>query len=256
MESYVSKYDVTAKDHARGRNLKIAAAAAPLTLTAVPAIIFLALTLIFGVTPPAALTLFVAGAIVTAIGFLIGVGAAIYFGVRYSRWHAETRERIAADGIRAEEIDWFRRELKPNEKRALREISRSDILLADAYRETLASRLTATRIVRSSSKELSMNQRRIAKLKGLTIEKAKEFRKQIDLDKGKIKTINQEAKLMLSEAEARLQMIEAAASRGGTLADSELALKRLSNRAETLPLALEEARLRDEIHRELEENEL
>ena len=57
---------------------------------------------------------------------------------------------------------------------------------------------------------------------------------------------------MLTEAEARLQMIEAAASRGGTLADSELALKKLSARTKELPLALESAKMAEEIRRELE----
>ena len=57
---------------------------------------------------------------------------------------------------------------------------------------------------------------------------------------------------MLSEAEARLQMIEAAASRGGNLADSELALKKLSARSKELPLALESAKMTEEIRKELE----
>ena len=86
-------------------------------------------------------------------------------------------------------------------------------------------------------------------------ERADDFRSQIEKDAEKIASINEEAKLMLVEAEARLQMIEAAATRGSNLADSELALKKLSARSETLPIALEEARMTDEIKRELE-NEL
>ena len=58
---------------------------------------------------------------------------------------------------------------------------------------------------------------------------------------------------MLAEAESRLQMIEAAAVRGSTLADSDLALTKLSARAAELPLALEEAKMTEEIRRELEE---
>ena len=57
---------------------------------------------------------------------------------------------------------------------------------------------------------------------------------------------------MLAEAEARLQMIEAAAVRGRSIADSELALKKLSSRSRNLPLALEEARMTEDIVRELE----
>lgn len=252
MDDHISKYKVTDRELARGRNLKIAAWTAPLLLTGIPAALFLALTLIFGTTPPVAFTIFVLGIIVTAIGFAAGITASGIFAYRHSNWTKEMREKIAADGIRAEEIEWFRHELKSNEKRALKEIGRSDLLLADAYRETLASRLTATRIVKSSKKELFLTQRRKSKLKQLKSEKADDFRSQIDDDAEKIASINEEAKLMLVEAEARLQMIEAAATRGRSLADSELALKKLSARSETLPIALEEARMTDEIKRELD----
>lgn len=252
MDDHLTKYKVTDRELARGRNLKIAAWTAPPLLTLVPAGLFLALTLLFGTTPPVAFTIFVLGIIVTAIGFATGVTASAIFAYRHSNWTKEMREKIAADGIRAEEIDWFRHELKSNEKRALKDIGRSDLLLADAYRETLASRLTATRIVKSSKKELLLTQRRKSKLKSLKSEKAEDFRSQIDRDAEKIASINEEAKLMLSEAEARLQMIEAAATRGRSLADSELALKKLSARSQTLPIALEEARMTEEIQRELE----
>lgn len=255
MDDHISKYQVTDRELARGRNLKIAAWTAPVLLTGVPAAVFLTLTLMFNSAPPVAVTLFFFGIVATAIGFVAGLAAAGFFSYRYSNWTAAMREKIAADGIRAEEIEWFRHELKSNEKRALKDISRSDLLLADAYRETLASRLTATRIVKSSKKELFLTQRRKSKLKQLKSEKADDFRAQIDNDAAKIASINEEAKLMLVEAEARLQMIEAAATRGRSVADSELALKKLSARSQTLPIALEEARMTDEIRRELE-NEL
>jgi hypothetical protein len=60
---------------------------------------------------------------------------------------------------------------------------------------------------------------------------------------------------MLAEAEARLQMIEAAGSRGGSFSEYEVALKKLENRAGEEPLALEAAKLADEIRKELEERE-
>jgi hypothetical protein len=47
-------------------------------------------------------------------------------------------------------------------------------------------------------------------------------------------------------------LIEAAAARGSHLADSELALKKLSARAAELPLALEEAKMAEEIRKEIE----
>jgi hypothetical protein len=256
MDEIVSKYDISKRDLARGRNLKIAAVSAPLVLAGVPAIVFLALMFAFGATPPIAATFFFIGLILTILGFVVGLGFSGFFAYRHANWTSEMRERIAADGIKAEEIDWFRNELKTSEKRMLREMQRTDPLLEDAYRETLASRLTATRIVKSSKKELMLAKRRQTKLKQLkklSPESAERFGSEIENDLKKIGSINDEAKAMLEEAESRLQMIEAAGARGSHLADSELALKKLSARAAELPLALEEAKMTEEIRRELDE---
>lgn len=252
MEEAVSKYDLSDRDLARGRNLKIAAWLAPILPTAIPAVVFTVLVVIFGTTPPVAFTLFVFGAVLTAVGLVAGLALMTFFLLRRSNWTREMREKIAADGIRAEEIDWFMHEVRSNEKRALRDISRSDLLLADAYRETLASRLTATRIVKSSKKELAMTKRRQAKLRQFHSDRAVDFGLQLEKDAEKIRSIHEDAKLMLAEAEARLQMIEAASARGRGMADSELALKKLSSRSQNLPLALEEMRRTEELAREIE----
>lgn len=255
MDEIVSKYDISKRELARGRNLKIAAVSTPLILSGVPAILFLLLMFLFGATPPIAATFFFIGLILTIVGFVFGLGFSGLFAYRHSNWTKEMRERIAADGIKAEEIDWFRNELKTNEKRALREMQRTDPMLEDAYRETLASRLTATRIVRSSKRELLLAKRRQTKLKQLrrlNKDSSEKFNAEIVSDLEKIGSINEDAKLMLAEAESRLQLIEAAAARGSHLADSELALKKLSARAAELPLALEEAKMAEEIRKELE----
>ena len=255
MDERVSKYDVTKRDLARGRNLKIAAVSAPFLLSAIPAVIFLLLMLVFGSTPPVAATFFFLGLILATIGFVVGLGLSGFFAYRHATWTKEMRERIAADGIKAEEIDWFRNELKTNEKRVLRDLGRTDLMLEDAYRETLASRLTATRIVKSSRKELQLAKRRQSKLRQMSrlpAERSERFNAEIEQDLKKIESINDEAKEMLAEAESRLQMIEAAAARGSHLADSELALKKLSARTSELPLALEKAKLAEEIRKELE----
>jgi hypothetical protein len=245
--------EISKRDLAKGRNLAVASAATPVLLTGVPAALTLVLLLIFSWTPPIAATIFFFGLIFTIIGAITGLSLAGYFLYRRSIWTKEMRERIAANGIRAEEIDWFRHELKSSEKRALAEVTRRDLLLADAYRETLASRLTATRIVKSSKKELLLAQRRKNKLRYSKSNNLKRFQEQIDDDIKKIAGINDEAKQMLGEAEARLQMIEAAAVRGTSMAESELALKKLSARAAELPIALESAKLEEDIRRELEE---
>ena len=256
MDELVSKYDISKREMARGRNLKIAAISAPIVLPVVPAVVFLLLTLFLGSTPPVAATFFFIGLIITVIGFVVGIGLAGFFAYRHSNWTKEMRERIAADGIKAQEIDWFRNELKTNEKRMLKEMKRVDPLLEDAYRETLASRLTASRIIKTSKRELVMAKRRQLKLKQLhrlDRDSSEKFNAEINRDLQKIEGINDEAKQMLAEAESRLQMIEAAAVRGTHLADSELALKKLSARASELPLALEEARMTEEIKREIDE---
>ena len=250
-----SRGEISKRDFAKGRNLAIASVASPLVLVGVPAIFSLLLLLIFSWTPPVAATIFFFGLLLTIVCAVIGFSLSGFFLFRRSTWTREMRERIAANGIKAEEINWFRHELKSSEKRALADISRRDLLLADAYRETLASRLTATRIVRSSKKELLTAQRRKNKLKYSKSKNLSKFQEQIEDDVRKIGEINVEAKEMLGEAEARLQMIEAAAVRGTSLADSELALKKLSARAAEIPLALESVKMQEEIRRELEEME-
>jgi uncharacterized membrane protein YccC len=252
MSELTSKYDISPREFARGRNLKMAAWLSPAVLSIPVAVItFVGVFLLAG-SPPVAATMLFLGLVATVIGLFIGLVLSGVFAYRYSNWKDVMRERIAADGIKAEEVDWFKRELRPGEKRALREISASDELLADAYRETLASRLTASRIIRSSKKELLLTQRRQQKLRQLKTERSKEFQSQIKNDIEKLSGINTDAKQMLIEAESRLQMIEAAAMRGGNLAGSEVALKKLAARAAELPLALESAILHQEAVAELE----
>ncbi|MDM7922319.1 MAG: hypothetical protein QUS14_08460 [Pyrinomonadaceae bacterium] len=252
MNELPTKYEITKREMNRGRNLKVVGFSAPLVLSLVPAIITIITLFLFGSTPPVAATIFFLGAIVTVIGFVKGLIISGIMAYKHRQWSTDIRERMAADGIRAEEIEWFRHELKPSEKRSLKELQRSDLLLADAYRETLASRLTATRIIRSSKKELALTRRREAKLKMLKSGNAEEFLGEIRNDLEKLNRINNEAKEMLAEAESRMQMIESAALRGSGMADSELALKKLSARSQSLPLALEEAKMTDELRRELE----
>jgi len=248
--------DITPKEYGRGKKLVTAAVAAPLVLTAVPAVITFLLLILASTTPPVAAVILFIGVVVTALCFLTGAIASGVMLQRRSAWTKQMRERIAANGIKAEEIEWFRHELKSNEKRALKAVEANDLLLADAYRETLASRLTATRIIKSSKRELLLTKRRQHSVKQLKSARADEFQAQILKDVEKIERINEEAKLMQAEAESRLQMIEAAASRQGGLADSELALKKLSARTAELPLALEAAKMSEEIRLELEKEDL
>lgn len=255
MSDIVRTSAVTDRDLARGRNLRIAGISAPIVLTLLPFALFVILTAIVSGTPTLVISSLFFGLVATVIGFLIGAGFSAYFFVKRQRWTAEMREKIAIGGIGANEIEWFRKELKPSEKRALKALKTADPLIEDAYRETLASRLTATRIVRSSRRELQAAKRREFKLKSLKSEKTKHFLDQLNADSKKLTSIHEEAKQMLVEAESRLEMIEAAGARGGNLADAEVALKKLAARASQLPLALEAARIQEEAVLELETND-
>ncbi|MGI9054227.1 MAG: hypothetical protein ACR2F2_00345 [Pyrinomonadaceae bacterium] len=252
MNEIEPRYEVTKKDLAKGTRMKIAAWTAPFALSVIPAFLFIILFLLFGSTPPIAATFFFLGIISAIIGFVIGSVASGIFAYKYHEWLKQIREKMAVDGIRAEEVEWFKNELTAAEKKALKEIETKNLLLADAYRETLASRLTAARIIKSSRKELAYANRRENKLKYLKAENSENFLKEIQNDINKLSGIKSEAEQMKIEAESRLQMIEAAATRGSNLVDSELALKKLSARQAELPLALEAAKMEEEIRRELE----
>ena len=254
MSDLVRSKGITKAELARGRNLRVVGIASPIILTAVPIILFLVITLVLSTSPAFAISSLFVGFVLSIIGLVIGLSISAYTFYKHQEWSKQMRERIAASGIGADEIDWFRKELKPSEKRALKALKAADPLIEDAYRETLASRLTATRIVRSSRKELQSVKRRESKLRSLKPENAKRFLAELAVDNEKIGSIHNEAKQMLTEAESRLEMIEAAASRGGSFADTEVALKKLAARASQLPLALEAARIHEEAIVELEDS--
>ncbi len=258
MNELGTKYEITRRDLAKNKALKYGAWLAPAALSLVPAIIFFALSLFAsGVT---AATFFFFSLIALVAGFILGLivaGGILYYR---SGWLATVRERLAVDGIKAEEVEWFQQELTTSEKKSLREIEKKDLLLADAFRDTLAARLTATRILKSSKTEILLAQRRQNKLKYLKSENSKNLQAELKDDLEKLSKIKNEAEAMRVEAETRLQMIEAASRRGGNISDAEFALKKLSARTAELPLALESAKesaaIEAEITRELESEEL
>ncbi len=251
MNELEPRYEVTRKDLTKDKALKFGAWILPALLAIIPALIFFALFLFSSATPTAFTFLFLSLASLVG-GFILGLiftGGILYYR---SNWLKKVRERIAVDGIKAHEVDWFKNELTATEKKSLKEIETKNLLLADAFRDTLAARLTATRILKTSKQELMLVERRQNKLKYLKSENSENLQKELKEDLKKLNQIKIEAKEMQVEAETRIQMIEAASRRGTNLADSELALKKLSARTAELPLALESARMEDEIRRELE----
>lgn len=252
MNDLERNFEVTRKELTKEKAYKTGAWLAPVLLSIVPALIFFTLFLLFGSTPPTAAVFFFLGLISLAVGFIFGLIVSGFLLYRRSKWLAEMRERIAADGIRTEEVRWFQNELTTAEKKSLKEIESSNRLLADAYRETLASRLTATRIIKTAKNELQLVQRRQNKLKYLKTEASTDLQQQLKNDNDMLKEIRTQAEQMRVEAETRLQMIEAAARRGVTVGDTELALKRLSARSKELPLALEALKMDEDVRREIE----
>ena len=252
MNELQTRYEVTRGDVRKDKLLKAGAWSAPLAISVLPALVLFLLALLLGSTPATIAPFVFFGLIWLLVGFVLGIGVSAGLMIYRSRWLRDIRERIAVDGIMAHEVEWFMHELKSTEKRALKEIGSRNLLLADAYRETLASRLTATRIIKSTKQELLLLRRRQNKLKYLKSENSEALQGELQGDLDKLSSIETEAKEMLGEAETRLEMIEAAARRGVNFADTELAMKRLSARTAELPLALESAKMEDEIRRELE----
>lgn len=253
MNELEPRREITRQDLVKNKALQIGAWASPVLLSAIPALVFFILFLFSTATPTAA-TFFFLSLISLVVGFIFGLIVTGGIMLYRSRWLAQVRERLAVDGIKAREVEWFKHELTTNEKKSLKEIESKDLLLADAFRDTLAARLTATRILKSTKHELLLVNRRQNKLKYLKSENSTSLQEDLKYDVEKLDKIKTEAFEMLTEAETRLQMIEAASRRGANLADSELALKKLAARTSELPLALESAKMEEEIRRELEKD--
>ena len=146
---------------------------------------------------------------------------------------------MASDGITADEIDWFFSDLSKDEKRALKSMEDQQPLLADAYRETIALRLNATRLGSSARRELLLVERRISRARYLNSPDTKVLLEELNRDRVRLEQLKQEGASRRAEAEARLQMIEAAASRGASWAETSFMLQRLDEGRKNIPLGLE-----------------
>jgi len=168
------------------------------------------------------------------------------------RWMQQLRDRLASDGITADEVGFFRRELTSGEKKALREMEKKQPLLADAYRETLALRLNATRLTASARRDLLQVERRINRARYLNAPDTSVLLEELGRDRARLESLKQQGAARRAEAEARLQMIEAAASRGASWAETNYMLQRLDEGRKHLPLGLENARAQQEMREEAE----
>jgi len=233
---------LSSKDVATARLLKIAPWIAVLAGMVPAPLLFLVLFLTAAATESAAVYLLLAGLSLT-LGFALGVVIAAILLIYRRRWLSKLRDRLASDGITADEVVWFRSELTSAERAALAEIERSNPLLADAYRETLANRLTASRIISRSKREMLRVERQINRARTLNTPESASLQQELIADHERLQQLRQQATDHLAKAKTRLQMIEATANRKLTEGETDLMMQRLGSSQDQLPLVLEIARM-------------
>ncbi|HSB28120.1 MAG TPA: hypothetical protein VLE19_09710 [Pyrinomonadaceae bacterium] len=230
----LSKQDATI-----ARILKIAPWVSVIATSLPGPILFLFLFLTTAATDSAAVYLLLAG-LSLAVGFALGLLIAAIFLIYRRRWLIRLRERLASDGITASEVVWFRSELTSAERAALDEIQQSNPLLADAYLETLASRLTASRMISRSKREILRVERRLNRARAIGGDTIR-LQEDLTADRERLDQLRQHATQHLGRAKARLQEIEATASRNLNEVETEIMMQRLGVTQDQLPLALEMA---------------
>lgn len=233
---------LSGKDATTARLLQIAPWIAVLA-TSIPApIIFLILFLTTTATDSAAVYLLLTG-LSLALGFAVGLLIAAILLVYRRSWLSKLRDRLASDGITANEVVWFRSELTSAERAALAEIESNNPLLADAYRETLASRLTASRIISRSKREILKVERQLNRARTIRTPESNLLQKELTEDRERLQHVRQQATEHLAKAKTRLQVIEATASRKLSQGETDLMMQRLGSAQDQLPLVLEMAKI-------------
>ena len=244
-----SKGKLSTKDATTARVLKFAPWFALLTTTVPAPLVFFALFLTAAATDSAAVYLLLMGLSLT-LGFALGMVIAAILLLYRRKWLSKLKDRLASDGITANEVVWFRSELTSAERAALKEIEQSNPLLADAYLETLASRLTASRIISRSKRELLKVERRLNRARTLGTPESRTLQQDLHEDHERLKHLLGQANDHLAKAKTRLQVIEATSSRKLTQGETELMMQRLGSAQDQLPLVLEIAQLEQEMLRE------
>ncbi|MGH9898390.1 MAG: hypothetical protein ACRD63_00325 [Pyrinomonadaceae bacterium] len=174
------------------------------------------------------------------ISILSGLAVALIPYLYRKAWRRKLRNRLAADGgVHAGNIDWFVEELSPAERRTLKRLEGQNLLLADAYRDTLASRITASRVVDRAKDELRQVERHLKQRRSLTSSDAESLGQELATDRLRLSKIKSEARVRLAQTRARLQSIEAMASRVTNERDFTTTLRRLEATHEAPPTGLE-----------------
>lgn len=213
-------------------------------------IIFLVLFFASATTDSAAVYL-VLSFVSLGLGLVAGLLGLIFLLLYRRRWHGRLRDRLAADGITAAEVAWFVPELSSEERKTWNELKQKSPLLADAYCETLAARLTATRIIAKSRGEILRIERQINSTRSIRGVDTSSLLNDLLSDRQRFEELRKQTTIRLSQSKARLQTIEAAANRSLSQGETELMLRRLTSAQEHSPLALEMASLEQEALREI-----
>jgi hypothetical protein len=169
------------------------------------------------------------------------------------RWLKSLRDRLAQDGVTAAELPLFSSELTSYERKVLANIKKQDPVLADAYSEILASRLTATRIISRARNEQLELEKRINRARALAGANTASLLTDLQRDRTQLEHLRSEATSRLAEAKARLQMVEAAAGRSLSQRQTDSMLRRLTESQNQLPLRMEALRLEQEAENEARE---
>jgi hypothetical protein len=218
-------------------------------VTVVPPALLLLVYALSGFSP-----VFLVLAITSApASLIIAVVVALFLLMYRRRWTRNLRERLASDGITADEVGFFLNELTSGERRSLREMEKKQPLLADAYRETLALRLNASRLTTRARRDLRQVERRINRARYLNAPDTSVLLDELARDRERLERLKQEGSSRRAEAEAQLQMIEAAASRGASWAETNYMLQRLDEGRKHLPMGLETSRAEQQLREETEE---
>lgn len=188
-----------------------------------------------------------------AAGSIIGLVAVVLLFIYRWQWEKRLRNKLAADGVTTDELTWFNAELTKAERRTLRTIETHNLLLADAYRETLAARVTATRVAVNAKREAVAVERRIQNTARLGSAERATLEVDLQSDRERLSRIEAEATERQAQAEARLLMIEAAAGRNASDEETRIALQRLELAEAQVPHSLENARLEREAREQVEQ---
>lgn len=253
MSQYQGK--LSGKDATTARALKIAPWIAMLAASLPAPLVFLVLFLTTTTTESAAVYLLLAGLSLT-LGFALGVVIAAILLIYRRKWLSNLRDRLASDGITANEVVWFRSELTSAERKALAEIEQSNPILADAYMETLANRLTASRIISRSKREMLKVERQLNRARTVRSPESTALQKDLTEDRERLDHVRQQATEHLAKAKTRLQVIEATASRKLSQGETDLMMQRLGSAQDQLPLVLELAQIEQQALREATDESL